>query len=368
MPPPLADPLSTCMRALPKPGPYFLVVTVLFSLLSVVVHVIITDQHQPAPVRVASAEITELSTSNPLGVVLIAGVSRTGGSTCSAVPLKGTNMVVSAAHCVVAIDGTSLVYPGITVRDPTSVGLLAVVKAVRFDQRYLEGLEPRFDLAVLYTNRVWSTGVDMIEPLQTSRDVTVHALQRVRSNGWYLVAEGDFWRFAITQCVASEVMVPTSEDGMFNVPCWLVPGASGAPVVVDVDGNTALVGVLSTVSSDGGNGIGVSDGVVDLIAGKSGVHVELVSDLLPKLAQNRNAPGSWWLLVELISYVEQESAMGATVLRGVVPSLRGDVLELYLPVQVRRRLDVASERAQDKFFAALERYREEVGIEIVLVG
>jgi hypothetical protein len=342
--------------------------TVVFLLLNALVLMGLPSDSLPVPARAAAAELTEVSVNNPVGVVLIVGTSPDRGGTCSAVPVNGTNMLVSAAHCVLASDGMNTLYSNLSVRDPGSDALLGLVKAVRFDHRYLDDLEPRFDLAVLYTDRVWSTGVDAVEPLQTSQDVLVYALQRVRGHGWYLTTDGEFWRYAVVRCAARELPVPDPADGMFNVPCGLVPGASGAPVVVDIDGRTTLVGVLSTASSDGDNGIGVSDGVLDLIAGSSGIHVELGAGLLPELAQNRNVADGWWLLVELIDYVGQESSMGATVLRGAVPAWRGGVLELHLSAQVRRRLDVASEKSQDRFFAALDRYRDEVGITVVVVG
>jgi hypothetical protein len=346
-----------------------LLVAVVFVLMLAVCYLALNPVRpfDSTPVRPASAETVEVA-SNRLGVVLIVGTSATGGGACSGVPVKGTQMVISAAHCLTDRKSTNELFPNLWIRDPGSGMLLAAVVAVRFDHRHFDTLEPRYDLAVLHTDRVWPSGVDAVEPLRTPQDVTVHALQVVRAHGWYLVAGNEEERIAVMECSARDLPVPALKDGMFNLPCGLVPGASGSPVVADIDGSSTLVGVLSTVSSNGDNGIGAADGLLPLIAGETGIYAEVRSSQLPELAHHRQAVDSWWRLVELIDFVETRSSMGATVLRGAVPAWRGNVLELHLPPQVRNRLEVASEKFQDRFFTALEEFGETTGAHVTLVG
>jgi hypothetical protein len=229
---------------------------------------------------------------------------------CTAVPLKNSELLVTAAHCVVEDDysiagggSISLEYVRGGVRE--RVGLPGAEVLVH--PRYLEvaRLEPlngfqrvflsaftwasirgadradspyTWDVAVIRTpGRLWDFGVDGVTN-EAAGPYLVEAYQNFADDGTPVCTlelvencpKGTIASESVSQtrsgvrCAVTSIRRPSQVDGW--VPCALMPGGSGGAVLSTRDGKTLLYGLVTGGDAWGeGNGITV-DAVAELVA------------------------------------------------------------------------------------------------------
>lgn len=230
--------------------------------------------------------------------------------TCTAVPLKNSELLVTAAHCVVEDDysiagGGSIHVERVVDGARERIGLAEAEVLVH--PRYLEvaPLEPlngfqriflsaftwatirgtdradspyTWDVAVIRTpGRVWDFGVDGVTN-EASGPYLVEAYQNFADDGTPVctmdIVEncpvGTISSESISQtrsgvrCTVAGISRPSQVDGW--VPCALMPGGSGGGVLITRDGKTLLYGLVTGGDAWGeGNGITV-DAVVEFVA------------------------------------------------------------------------------------------------------
>jgi len=229
---------------------------------------------------------------------------------CTAVPLKNSELLITAAHCVVGDDHTVLEPGNITIEYAVDGGRitegfldaeitvhptyleLAPLEALNGFQRVLlsaftwatiRGADRNdslytWDVAVIRTpGRTWTFGVDGV----TDKDegpYLVEAYQNFASDGTpvctleytencpvgTVASERIDQSRSGVRCVVTEMSRPLRLDGW--VPCALMPGGSGGGVLVERDGQTLLLGLVTGGDAWGeGNGITI-DAVTDLVA------------------------------------------------------------------------------------------------------
>jgi hypothetical protein len=186
-------------------------------------------------------------------------IVRVSGSTvCSGTPLTGTKFVVTAAHCVLDEDGA--IADRTTVRRG-DVDYLPV--SIVVDPRYHNSPDPLFDAAVLVMDQgIPGPSATLADRLPTEGTVTVAGLQPLDTDGSLLrgtrsdnrpsrrgVEHGIMIQAAPAGCVhaASDVEITHHQ---VNVPCGLIPGASGGGLFVERNGELMLAGIISTVAYD----------------------------------------------------------------------------------------------------------------------
>jgi hypothetical protein len=181
-----------------------------------------------------------------------------GGQLCSGTPITGTVYVVTAAHCVLDQDGGSP--PRTVVRD----GVTYSATAVLVDDRYLDEPRAQLDAAVLVMDQVVPGASATIgSGVPTSGAVTIAGYQSLDSDGTLLRGE-DPYDVAVPKGATGTLIeiasapagctVPVGSlsvlGGRVDVPCGLIPGASGGGMFADVNGTIVLIGIVSTVTFD----------------------------------------------------------------------------------------------------------------------
>ena len=180
-----------------------------------------------------------------------------GGVVCSGTPITGTRYVVTAAHCVLDSHGNAAART--VVRD----GVSYTATAVLVDSRYFDEPTAQFDAAVLVMDQVIPGRSAIIGTgLPTRGSVTIAGFQSLDSDGTLLRARrcttcpSPRGRPAISSRSSRCPPVAPFRPGRWqsrtsvDIPCGLIPGASGGGIFAEVDGTMVLVGIVSTVTSD----------------------------------------------------------------------------------------------------------------------
>ena len=181
-----------------------------------------------------------------------------GVAVCSGTPITGTVFVVTAAHCV--LDRHGNVARGTVVRD----GVTYPATAVLVDADYVDDPQPQLDAAVLVMGRVVpGTSAAIGAAIPTTGSVTIAGFQPLDSDGTLLrgtspnerpIPKGATGTLITIESAPAGCTVPTVSlsvaDSRVDVPCGLIPGASGGGMYAEVDGRIALVGIVSTVTVD----------------------------------------------------------------------------------------------------------------------
>jgi hypothetical protein len=182
-----------------------------------------------------------------------------GGAVCTGTPITGTRYVVTAAHCVLDRDGH--------VSDARSVlrsGVEYTAVSVLINTEYHDTPVPRLDVAVLVMDRVVAgPSAQVGDELPSHGQFTLVGEQPLDTDGTLLrgtrydnrprpkgaIPEGVEIETAAAGCVhpASDLEIAPIR---VEVPCGLIPGASGGGLFVEDGGELILVGVLSTVAPD----------------------------------------------------------------------------------------------------------------------
>jgi Trypsin len=217
--------------------------------------------------------VTEASAGNNAGVDPIAGLTRPhlleadvaevivrvrGSSMCSGTPIRGTRLVITAAHCV--LDGDGDVTAVTVVRN----GAEHEPQAVLINPRYDDAPSSHLDAAVLIMDRaIPGSAATLGDTLPTQGLATLAGLQPIDTDGTLLrgtsyddrptpkgVSGGVIEIVSLPSgCVdrVSAIEVAVEE---LKVGCGLIPGASGGGLFVEQGGRVILLGIISTVGFD----------------------------------------------------------------------------------------------------------------------
>lgn len=181
-----------------------------------------------------------------------------GSSACSGTPITGTQLVVTAAHCV--LDGTGEVTAVTVVRD----GVEHTTRAVLVNSRYDDAPSPHLDAAVLVLDRaIPGAAATLGETLPTQGLVTLAGFQPIDTDGTLLrgttydnrptpkgVTGGVVEIESLPSgCVDRASSIEVAPDEL-KIGCGLIPGASGGGLFAERGGNLVLLGVISTVGRD----------------------------------------------------------------------------------------------------------------------
>ena len=181
-----------------------------------------------------------------------------GGAVCSGTPITGTVYVVTAAHCVLDRRGNAAART--VVRD----GVTYAVTAVLVDDRYFDEPTPRLDAAVLVMDQVVPGPSAIIgAAVPTTGSVTIAGFQPLDTDGTLLrgsgphdapVPKGATGHLIKIESAAAGCTVPTVSLAVtvsrVDIPCGLIPGASGGGMFTEVNGTVVLVGIVSSVTFD----------------------------------------------------------------------------------------------------------------------
>jgi hypothetical protein len=181
-----------------------------------------------------------------------------GGAVCSGTPITGTRYVATAAHCVLDLHGRPA--RRTVVRD----GATHRVTAVWVDTRYVDEPTPRFDAAILELDHHLPGPSATIGPqVPTDGSATIAGYQPVDVDGTPLRGEGPHDRPPPRTRAGHLVLIDSLPAGCtasvddiavtaarVDVPCGLIPGASGGGLFVRTAGAIVLVGIISTVAYD----------------------------------------------------------------------------------------------------------------------
>lgn len=197
-----------------------------------------------------------------------------GGAVCSGTPITGTAYVLTAAHCVLDRDGKAAART--VVRD----GVTYTATAVLVDERYFDERTSQLDAAVLVMDQVIpGRSATIATSMPTTGSVTIAGLQPVDSDGSLLRGTGPHNRpspkgatgnLIEIESVPAGCTVPTASlsiaDDQVEIPCGLIPGASGGGMFVQVNETIVLVGIVSTVTADlSANGVVPLDSLHELL-------------------------------------------------------------------------------------------------------
>lgn len=181
-----------------------------------------------------------------------------GSKACSGTPITGTHFVVTAAHCVLDRDGEAAA--ATVSRD----GVTYSAAAVLFDDHYLDPPGPQLDAAVLVMDQVVPDGSASVgAAIPTTGALTITGLQSLDSDGTLLRGKhphepltpkgvtGTYIKIASAPagCTVPITSLSIRADRV-DVPCGLIPGASGGGLFAEVDGTIVLAGIVSTVTFD----------------------------------------------------------------------------------------------------------------------
>jgi hypothetical protein len=198
-----------------------------------------------------------------------------GGAFCSGTPIANTVYVVTAAHCV--LDPAGRVGARSVVRD----GVTYAATEVLVDTRYSAEPSPRLDAAVLVMDRVLpgpSAALGLSVP--STGSVTLAGFQAVDTDGTLLRGHGPHdapmpkdatghlieIESAPAGCIEQVAELRVTRDRV-DVPCGLIPGASGGGLFAADGRSVVLVGIVSTVAPDlSSNGVVPVESLHELLA------------------------------------------------------------------------------------------------------
>jgi hypothetical protein len=215
---------------------------------------------------VMGASPTDASSTHPAadGPRLVHGgvadvlVRVNGSEACSGTPITGTHYVITAAHCVLDHDGGAA--SSTVDRDGTTYSATAVL----VDERYLDAPSAQLDAAVLVMDRVVPVASAIVgAAIPTTGALTIAGLQSLDSDGTLLRGKhpnemltprgvtGTYIKIASAPagCTVPITLLSFRGDHV-DVPCGLIPGASGGGLFAEIDGTIVLVGIVSTVTYD----------------------------------------------------------------------------------------------------------------------
>jgi hypothetical protein len=184
-----------------------------------------------------------------------------GGSVCSGTPITGTPFVVTAAHCVLARDGS--VASRTVIRD----GVEHRAVAVLVDVRYHDTPTAALDAALLVmSDPIPGPSATLGTRIPSAGGVTLAGFQPIDSDGSLLrgsnphnppvpaaAKHGHGGVFEIETAPAgcnNDVATIEVAAASVRVPCGLIPGASGGGLFATHGDTVELVGILSSVSAD----------------------------------------------------------------------------------------------------------------------
>lgn len=197
------------------------------------------------------------------------------GGLCTGTPIAGTVYVVTAAHCVLTRSGE--VRKRALVRD----GVLYPAASVLVDLDYHDDPSVELDAAVLVMDEVIPGPAARVgSSLPDRGQLTLAGFQRTDGAGALMRVIDPNDQPAPKRAAGSPVDRPwgpagcvTSVEslvvssGRVTVPCGLVPGASGGPLLAVDNGEFVVVGILSTVTTDlSANGVVPLDSLLELLA------------------------------------------------------------------------------------------------------
>jgi hypothetical protein len=182
-----------------------------------------------------------------------------GGAVCSGTPITRTNLVVTAAHCVLDADG-AVARSRTVLRDGAEYQPLSVL----VNPAYHNSPSPLLDAAVLVMDQIipgpsarlgaefpaeGPVTVAGFQPLDTDRSLLRGTRYDNRPLPQGAIGGVVIINSAVAGCVqgASDAEVTNSQ---VKLTCGLIPGASGGGAFVDNDGDLTLVGIISTVAFD----------------------------------------------------------------------------------------------------------------------
>jgi hypothetical protein len=228
----------------------------------------------------ARATTTERSAPTPdrlSGGVADVLVRISGGAVCSGTPITGTPFVVTAAHCVLDRDGN--VGSRTVIRDGVEYDAAAVLVDVRYHDTPVAAL----DAAVLVLDRpIPGSSATLGTALPATGRVTLAGFQPLDSDGTLLrgtnphnlplpkAARGQAGgvveiETAPAGCQLDIASVETT-PAWVDVPCGLIPGASGGGLFATRGDSFELVGIVSWVSADiTHNGVAPIDSLRELL-------------------------------------------------------------------------------------------------------
>lgn len=201
-------------------------------------------QPAPAPVTFARGTVALLE----IHQVPDTGVVSAPVTLCSGVPIAGTDLVATAAHCVATAE------PGQELAIHWGNRVWTAVE-VAWDPGY-ESPHPAHDAGVVKVAPVHDTRIGDTPGAKPLAEVAFDLPQQVFSATvlamQYPPGLARTTRATVSTCSVRAGTVVVADDH-WRVPCNLQKGASGGPVVDDASG--ALLGVVATISDDGTNGI-----------------------------------------------------------------------------------------------------------------
>jgi secreted trypsin-like serine protease len=185
-----------------------------------------------------------------------------GVGVCSGAPVEGTNLVITAAHCV-RDEKTKKVSNRFDLRVEKD-GVRYDIEQVLIDSTPHPGVRPEYDAAVLIMkDAVPGPGVSLAESFTGKQSTVLIGFQSVDTDGTWLrgknyddkpspkgASEGVTFISAAPAACSVEGSDITWSSKYWTIPCGMVPGGSGGPLVVSTATGYKLVGVLSTVSYD----------------------------------------------------------------------------------------------------------------------
>lgn len=235
-----------------------------------------------------SAHLSEVATQETDSSIRLASeeessylVTVHGTGNCSGAPIKGTNLVITAAHCVVEA-GTDTV--------GTRFDIYVERSGVRYDvsEVYVDTMLwknrfiPKDDVAVLVMKSpVIGPGLHLADSFETDQPATLVGMQPAAFGTWLRGTDLSSHMQLVAACrqistkrcakalstnirstkssktptrIPSACYIPAasaiwSEKGHWRVPCGAVPGASGGPLIAAGVNGPTLVGVVSSVDS-----------------------------------------------------------------------------------------------------------------------
>ena len=181
-----------------------------------------------------------------------------GGAVCTGTPIAETRYVVTAAHCVLDLDGN----PGArtVVRGADQYDAVAVL----VDTTYFDHPSARLDAAVLVLDRpLPGPAAGLGDQLPADGTLTVAGYQPLDSDGTLLRGTNPDNRPLPTDSTGSVIVIQAAPAGCVvraadiressesvSVPCGLIPGASGGGLYATTPDGITLLGIVSTVSHD----------------------------------------------------------------------------------------------------------------------
>jgi len=184
-------------------------------------------------------------------------VSVRGPGLCSGAPITGTNLVITAAHCVVE-SGTDAVGARYDLRVERS-GVRYDVLEVYVDMSWKDGMQSKDDVAVLVMESpIPGPGLHLADSFEPDQAATLIGFQPSDGGSWLRGTDYDshsalmsarqrFLPAVTAACSITATSFKWSKNSHWWIPCGMVPGASGGPLVIAGVHGPTLVGVASSV-------------------------------------------------------------------------------------------------------------------------